>query len=176
MARRRFQSPKPFKEGKSWWLRVWDTNPNGSRKRQRVKLAPASMPVREAQKVAEEKLMPVNQGLMLTGSAMQLSEFLNNTYIPTYLPSLSSSTQDSYRGMISKYVEPRFGRMALRDLTRLTLQQYFSGMATRVPYPTISKIRDCLSPSIRSAHCDNRWYREFRPRFLENRDSSRLKV
>jgi hypothetical protein len=70
MARRRFQSPKPFREGQFWWLRVWDTNLAGSRKRQRIKLAPADLPVREVQKIAEEKLRPVNQGLALTGSAM----------------------------------------------------------------------------------------------------------
>jgi integrase len=53
--------------------------------------------------------------------------------------------------MISKYVEPRFGRQSLRDLPRLTLQQYFSGMAGKVSYPTISKIRDVLSSILRSA-------------------------
>src|SRR6516225_4451717 len=63
MARRRFQNPKPFQEGQFWWLRVWNTNPAGSRKRQRIRLAPASMPVREVQKIAEEKLRPMNQGL-----------------------------------------------------------------------------------------------------------------
>jgi hypothetical protein len=69
MARRRFQSPKPFREGQFWWLPVRDTNPVGSRKRQ---LAPADMPVREVQKIAEDKLRPVNQGLALTGSVMNL--------------------------------------------------------------------------------------------------------
>ena len=151
MARRRFQSPKPFVEGKFWWLRVWDTNLAGSRKRQRIKLAPADMPVREVQKIAEEKLRPVNQGLVLTGSAMKFSDFVLNDYMPTYLPLLSSSTQNSYRGIIAKYLEPRFGRVSLRDLTRLTLQQYFSGMAGKVSYPTISKIRDVLSSILRAA-------------------------
>ena len=129
MARRRFQSPKPFREGQFWWLRVWDTNLAGSRKRQRIKLAPADMSVREVQKIAEEKLRPVNQGLALTGSAMNFHEFVISTYIPTYLPLLSSSTQSSYQGIIAKYLGPRFGGLSLRDLTRLTLQQYFSGMA-----------------------------------------------
>ncbi len=150
MARRRFQSPQPFKEGQFWWLRVWDTNLAGSRKRQRIKLAPADMPLREVQKIAEEKLRPVNQGLILTGSAMNFSEFVTNTYIPTYLPLLSSSTRNSYQGIIAKYLEPRFGRLCLRDLTRLTLQQYFSGMAGK-SYPTTSKIRDVLSSILRSA-------------------------
>ena len=151
MARRRFQSPKPFREGQFWWLRVWDTNPAGSRKRQRMKLAPADMPVREVQKIAEEKLRPVNQGLALTGSAMNFSEFVISTYIPTYLPLLSSSTRSSYQGIIAKYLEPRFGRLCLRDLTRLTMQQYFSSMAGRSSHPTISKIRDTLSSILRAA-------------------------
>jgi integrase len=150
MARRRFQSPKPFKEGQFWWLRVWDTNLAGSRKRQRIKLATADAPMREVQKIAEDKLRPVNQGLILTGSAMTFGDFVTNTYIPTYLPLLSSSTQSSYQGVIAKYLEPRFGRMCLRNLTRLTLQEYFSGMAGK-SYPTTSKIRDVLSSILRSA-------------------------
>lgn len=151
MARRRFQNPKPFQEGAFWWLRVWDTNQTGSRKRQRIKLAPADMPVREVQKIAQEKLRPMNQGLVLTGSAMNFSEFVTTTYRPTYLPLLASSTQDCYQGVLSKYLEPRFGHMALRELSRLTLQQYFSGMADKVSHPTIVKIRDGLSSVLRSA-------------------------
>ena len=116
MARRRFQSPKPFKEGQFWWLRIWDTNSTGSRKRQRIKLAPADMPVREVQKIATEKLRPANQGLVLTGAAMNFGDFVNGTYKPTYLPLLSSTTQDSYNGVISKYLEPEFSRLSLRDL------------------------------------------------------------
>jgi integrase len=41
--------------------------------------------------------------------------------------------------------------MCLRELTRQTLQQYFSGMAAQASYPTISKIRDVLSSVLRSA-------------------------
>jgi len=151
MARRRFQSPKPFKEGQFWWLRVWDTNLTGSRKRQRLKLAPADMPVREVQKIAAEKLQPVNRGLVLTGPAMNFGDFVTDIYEKTYLPLLSSSTRESYRGMISKYLKPEFSRLSLRDITRLTVQQYFSAMAGAVPYPTISKIRDGLSSILRSA-------------------------
>ena len=45
--------------------------------------------------------------------------------------------------------------MSLRELSRLTLQQYFSGMAEKVPHPTISKIRDALSSILRAAvECD----------------------
>jgi len=151
MAKRRFQAPKPFKEGQFWWLRVWDTSPTGNRKRQRLKLAPADMPVREVQKIADEKLRPMNQGLALTGSAMSFGDFVTETYLPTYFPLLASSTQDCYRGMLSKYLEPQFSCRSLRELSRLTLQQYFSGMAATVSFPTISKIRDTLSSVLRAA-------------------------
>jgi integrase len=168
MARRRFQDPKPFKEGKFWWLLIWDSREKGSRKRQRIKLAKADMPVREVHKIVDEKLRPMNQGLALTGSAMSFRDFMTDVYTTTYLPLLSSSTQDSYKGMISKYMSggeddiskylpgangdtTRFGQTCLRDLTRSTLQQYFSGMADKVPYPTISKIRDVLSSILRAA-------------------------
>jgi integrase len=160
MARRRFQSPKPFKEGQFWWLLIWDSSETGSRKRQRIKLAKADMAVREVQKIVDEKLRPMNQGLALTGSAMSFSDFMDDTYIPRDLPKevpagqpaeLSSSTRLSYRGMISEYLRPDLGSKCLRDLTRSTLQQYFSGKAAEVSYPTMSKIRDALSSVLRSA-------------------------
>jgi integrase len=50
----------------------------------------------------------------------------------------------------TKSLDPRFGRICLRDLTRLTLQEYFSAMAGK-SYPTTSKIRDVLSSILRSA-------------------------
>ena len=153
MARRRFQQPRPERIGKCWYVRIWqDTGPAGTRKRQRIKLAPASMPAREVAKIAAEMLRPVNQGLITVGSATGFATFVENIYIPTDLPLLASTTQESYRGMTSKYLEPRFGPMCLRDLTPLTLQQFFSSLAAeRVAHPSILKVRDTLSSILRSA-------------------------
>jgi integrase len=160
MARRRFQKPKPFREGEFWWLLIYETCDTGSRKRKRVKLADADMKVREVQKVADETLRPMNQGLGLTGSAMKLSNFMNDKYIPKYLPEevapggsthLASSTRDCYGWMISAYLQPDLGERRLRDLNRSALQDYFSRKAAEVSYPTISKIRDTLSSILRCA-------------------------
>jgi hypothetical protein len=101
----------------------------------RVKLAPADMPMREVQKLAEEKLHPVNQGLVLIGSAMAFIDFVNNLYNNTHLPLLSSSTQDSYNSVISKYLKPEFSRVSLRDLTRLRVQSYFPAWRATCPIP-----------------------------------------
>jgi integrase len=153
MARRRFQAPKPERAGKHWYIRVYqDTGPAGARKRQRIKLAPVSMPEREVKKIAAEFLRPTNQGLVTIGSAVNFLTFVQTVYNPTAVPLLASTTADSYRGMISKYLEPKFSSMCLRDLTPLTLQQYFSSLAAgRVAFPSILKIRDTLSSILRSA-------------------------
>jgi integrase len=152
MARRRFQQPKPERIGNCWYLRIYqNTGTAGTRKRQRIKLAPASMPAREVAKIASEMLRPVNQGLITVGSATSFTTYVQNIYIPTDLPLLASTTQESYSGMIAKYLEPRFGPLCLRDLTPLTLQQFFSSLAAeRVAHPSVLKIRDALSSILRS--------------------------
>jgi integrase len=155
MARRRFQDPKPKREGNCWYLRVWqDVFVGGvsARKRQRIKIAPASMPEREAKKIAAEMLRPVNQGLVTVGSAVNFTEYVDTTYIPTVLPLLARTTQDSYDSIIGKYLKPSFGAACLRDLSPLTLQRYFSAMTSQgIAYPSILKIRDALSSILRSA-------------------------
>ena len=150
MARRRFQKPTPFKEGHFWWLLIWDSSRDGQPKTSTHQTRTADMATREVQKIAEEKLRPVNQGLALTGSAMKFNEFLNDSTNRLTCHCFQEHAR-LYQGPISKYLEPRFGGIALRDLSRQTLQQYFSGMAAQVSYPTISKIRDVLSSILRSA-------------------------
>jgi integrase len=123
-----------------------------TRKLKRIKLAPATVGVREVQKIAAEILRPVNQGLISVGSAVNFGEYVQTTYIPTELPLLAKTTQDSYQGTLAKYLQPSFNALCLRDLTPLTLQRYFSGLAAeKVAHPSILKIRDALSSILRSA-------------------------
>ena len=71
MAKRRFQDPEPEVVGHWWQIRVYrDEYINGRRvrKRTRIRLAPASMPVREVHKIKAEYLRPLNQGLISAGS------------------------------------------------------------------------------------------------------------
>ena len=155
MAKRRFQNPRPERIGKFWYLRIREDEVIGSvrtRRLNRVKLAPATMPEREVKKIAAETLRPLNQGLVTVGSAVNFKEYMETTYIPTELPLLAKTTQDSYQGIIAKYLEPSFNSSCLRDLTPLALQRYFSGLAGQgTAYPTTLKIRDALSSILRSA-------------------------
>jgi len=155
MQKRRHQQPKPKREGNFWYLRIWqDFFACGvrTRKRQRVKLAPATMHQREVMKIADEVLRPINQGLITIGSAVNFGEYVDSEYIPGDLPLLASTTQACYQGAIRRHLKPSFGALCLRDVTPRTLKQFFSGMANDgVPYPTIVKLRDALSSILRSA-------------------------
>ena len=155
MAKRRFQSPRPFKEGKWWWLIFWtDESHEGRlrRKRKRVKLCSADLPEREARKIGSEKLRPMNQGIEPIGSATRFGEYVDNIFKPTVLPLLANTTRASYKGTLDKYLIPKFGDASLRDLNTLTLQRYFSelGVSPLSGY-IVLKIREVLSSVLASA-------------------------
>jgi len=130
MAKRRFQDPELEKVGNWWQIRIYqDEYSDGRRirKRKRIRLAPASMAVREVQKIKAEYLRPINQGLVTAGSATVFDDYVRNVYFIAEFPLLASSTQQRYRGIVANYLVPTFGTFCLRDMTALTLQKYISG-------------------------------------------------
>ena len=152
MARRRFQSPKPFREGNWWWINPWqDEFIEGRivRKRKRMKVAPATLSEREARRIATETLRPMNQGLESIGSATQFGAYIASTYRSTVLPLLATTTRNNYEGVLRKHLLPMFSEAALRDLNTITLQKYFSGM--RSGHATAMKIKDVLASVLGSA-------------------------
>jgi integrase len=155
MARRRYQNPQPHRRGNWWELRVWrDGFSGGERTRRRayVKLAPASTLEREAKKISAEYLRPLNQGLESLGSATNFAKYVNDTYKPIVLPLMAKSTQDRYVGIIKNYLEPAFGKLCLRDLSPLSIQRHFSGMAaSTLSHESKDKIRDVLASILGSA-------------------------
>lgn len=155
MARRRFQNPKPFRRGEWWCLRTWtDVFTDGRRTRKRTshKLAPASMPEREVLKIAAEKLRPLNQGLESIGSATNFKTYAEETYKTVQLPLMATTTRDRYEGILDGYLYPAFGKLCLRDLTPLSIQRYFSGLASSpLSRESKDKIRDVLSSVLTSA-------------------------
>jgi integrase len=156
MARRRFQDPTPKKRGAWWTLLVWQDDFTGgvhSRKRKRVRLAPAEMSVREVQKVADEYMRPLNQGLQSIGSATNFKYFIETTFVPVVMPLLAKSTQGRYQGIIDNYLVPAFGKLCLRDLEKSSLQRYFSLelMSKNLQHESRDKIRDVLATVLRYA-------------------------
>jgi integrase len=155
MARRRFQSPQPKREGKWWYLLYWhDEFESGRRirKRKREKLAPVTMALREVKKIAAEKLRPMNQGLVPLGSATSFEDYVETTYIPVVLPLMAKSTRDRSGSVIALHLKPAFGTLPLRDLTPLTVQRFLSAMAdSKLSQESRDKVRDVLSSVLGSA-------------------------
>src|SRR5262249_45085416 len=121
MARRRFQNPKPVRRGKWWEIQYrQDVFVEGKLRRvhKRVRLAPANVPEREARKLAQELLRPLNQGLELIGSATNFQHYVLNTYIPLVMPTMAKSTQARSQSVLKLYLLPAFGNLCLRELTR----------------------------------------------------------
>ncbi len=155
MARRRYQDPKPRREG-HWWYLLYrqDTVENGRRTRirKREKLAPATMPEREVRKIAAERLRPLNQGLVTIGSAIRFEDYAEEVYKETVLKTMAKSTQGRYNSVLKVYLQPTFGQLCLRDITPRVVQQYFSGMAdSKLSHESKDKIRDVLSSVLGSA-------------------------
>ena len=155
MARRRFQDPKPKRRGDWWIMQVrQDVVVSGRLKRinKRVRLAPATMTEREVRKVATEYLRPLNQGIQGVGSAVSFAQYVQQEYMPVVMPLLAKSTRDRYKGVLKNYLLPTFGELCLRDLTPLSVQKYFSNMATSpLAHESKDKIRDVLSSVLVSA-------------------------
>ena len=155
MARRRFQNPKPFRRGEWWCLLTWqDVFHEGKLKRKRKwhELAAATTLEREVKKIAGELVRPINQGLETIGSATLFGKYVNETYKPTVLPLLATTKQSSYECTLRKYLIPVFEKMPLREMTALTLQQFFSGMGkSELGGDTVLKIKEVLSSVLASA-------------------------
>ena len=155
MAKRRFQDPTPVRRGNWWTILVWKDHFTGDerrRKRERVKLAPAAMPEREVRKMAAEYLRPLNQGLETIGGATNFTHYVEQEYIPVALKAMASSTQDRSQGVIENYLKPAFGKLCLRDLTPMSLDRYFVGLAEKdLSQESIDKVRDVLASILKRA-------------------------
>lgn len=155
MARRRFQAPKPFREGHWWWIRPWQDEFTGgklTRKQKRLKVCPAGKGEREASRIANEMLRPMNQGLQTIGSATRFRDYIDGTFRPLVLPQKASTTQMSYEGTLQKHLVPVFGDTLLRDMTPRTLQEFMNNLAeTDLGGTTVLKIKEVLSSSLKWA-------------------------
>ena len=155
MARRRYQKPAPRKEGRQWVIYYWDdefVQEERRRKKKRHVLGPATMGEREAEKVRDEFLRPLNQGLVNIGSATKFEDYVESVYKPVILPTMAKSTRDRTMSVYKNYLHPAFGSLCLRDVTPLTVQRYVSGMANwKLSQESKDKLRDVLSSILGSA-------------------------
>ena len=141
MARRRYQKGSIRKRGKrnpAWELQWWEDylKEDGSigRRRRSATLGLASeMTLRQAKKLAEERLRALNQGTVTPQSTMKFADFVERHLVPLLFPTLKPSTRARYRQTLDTHLLPAFGSYRLCeigtvDLQRFVLQKLESGM------------------------------------------------
>ena len=132
MARRRYQKGSIRKRGKrtpvwelQWWTDYLDSNGTIGRRRESSILGSATeLTRRQALKLADEVLRPLNLGKVTPLSTMTFSEFVENYFVPTALPTLKLSTQKRYRLTLKTHLLPAFGNSRLCDIRTLDLQRF----------------------------------------------------
>ena len=153
MARRRYQFGCLFVRGKrrKVWIARWREDviyPNGTlgRVMRSEVLGPVSeLPKREAHKLLETRLRPINQGVQKASSSLTLWEFALENWEPAILPTLKHTTQRDYRSLLRRHLLPEFGKVRLRDLQRCDVQLFLSRKGQQLSTSVVHHLRVLLS-------------------------------
>ena len=132
LARRRYQKGSLRKRGTKnpvWELQWWADciNPDGTlgRERESMILGSASELTRkQAAKLAQEQLRPLNLGKVTPLSDVTFREFVERHFIPNFLPTLKLSTHKRYLQTFNAHLLPAFGNMRLCEIGALDLQRF----------------------------------------------------
>src|ERR1700723_3268513 len=131
MAPRRYQKgniPKRGKRNPVWELQWWEDyikeNGNVGRRRRSAVLGLVSeLTRREAKKLAEGRLAPINQGKFPPQSPPSFADFVERCFIPLFFPTLKLSTQNRYRQTLTLHLLPAWGECRLRDIETVDRQR-----------------------------------------------------
>jgi integrase len=154
MARRRYQKGNLRKRGMRnplWELQWWEDyiRENGSigRRRQSAVLGLVSdLTQRQARKLAEDRLRPINQELLLPQSTLGLGDFVERYFVPLFFPTLKPSTQKRYRQTLTTHLLPAFGSYRLRDIGTVDLQRFvLQKMQGGLGWESANHLRNLLS-------------------------------
>ena len=134
MARRRFQRGCIVKRGSVRLLRYREDvlGPEGKfqRRHRAVVLGRVEdLSMREAQRLAEQILRPINAGCWRPQSMLTLRDFYTRHYEPDILPHLKRSTRSSYRSNMNQHVLPALGDLRLLELARGEVQRFVTALA-----------------------------------------------
>ena len=79
---------------------------------------------REALRRLEERLRPLNQGIVLPHGTLLFASFVESQWSVLVLPTLKRSTQRSYGMVLRAHLAPHWNTWPLRNIGRLDIQQF----------------------------------------------------
>jgi len=112
----------------------------------------SDLSLREARRLAEQILRPINAGCWRPQSMLTLHDFYSRHYGPDVLPNLKRSTQSSYRANINHHILPALGDLCLLELSRSDTQRFVTALAGKgLERQTIKNVWTTLSAALTAA-------------------------
>ena len=161
MARCQYQNGCLFIRGKrrKVWVARWRedvilADGSTSRVMRSVVLGPVSEIAgrREARRLLNARLNPINKGQYRPESTMLFSKFVADYFEPGVLPTLKFATQEIYSFLLRKHLTPRFGGHRLCDISRVEIQTYLlEKLKQGFAWETTNHFRNLLSKVLGTA-------------------------
>ena len=161
MARSQYQNGSLFIRGKrrKVWVARWReevilADGSTSRVMRSVVLGPVSEIAgrREARRLLDAHLNPINQGQYRPEGTMLFSQFVAECFEPGVLPTLKFATREIYSLLLRKHLIPRFGAHRLCDVSRVEVQHYLlEKLKQGYAWETTNHLRHLLSKVLGTA-------------------------
>jgi integrase len=161
MARSQYQNGCLFVRGKrrKMWVARWRedvilADGSAGRVMRSVVLGPVSEIAgrREARRLLDARLSPINQGQYRPEATMLFSKFVAECFEPGILPTLKFATQAIYSFLLRKHLTPRFGNQRLCDISRIEVQHYLlEKLKQGFAWETTNHLRNLMSKVLGTA-------------------------
>lgn len=90
-------------------------------------------------------------GSPASGRSLVTFRTVTEQWVTTVLPMYKFSTQKNHRHIVTKHLIPRFGDLAMCEVTRQEIQAYVAHLSARYAPKTVDHIHDVLSAILRTA-------------------------
>lgn len=151
--KRQYGSGCLIERGKGWAIR-WreiEIAPDGTKQRVLRYETLGSMSRREASDILAQRMAAAGSSNGPMRSRVTFATLVND-WLTTVLPMYKHSTQKNHRHITQKHLIPRFGKMALADITTQEIQAYVAHLTQQGYAPkTIDHLHDVLSAILRTA-------------------------
>ena len=160
MARRRYQQGCLFLRGKKrkvWVLRYREDVMLPSGQIARVNRSEVlgslfDIPTRRnAQRLVESRLRPINQGIYRPKTTLTFREFVESQWKSSLFPTFKLSTSRGYDFLLRKYLMPVFGDCGLAEINRQMIQGFVAQMSKNLAPKSVALAKNCLSKVLSTA-------------------------
>ena len=152
--RERYQRPGIIDLGSKWKIVYWDYSSHPRKKRSRVWSKKSASSRFEAQRLADEFMVRINQRNNDPATFPSQDETLSNLLAKCRELTwkyLKNSTRKSYNEFFDSHIVPKWGNVKLRKLTTVSLQEWFNSFHPRLAPKTIRSLHGALRATLNQA-------------------------